>query len=147
MALHNFSWIVKGELAAMGWPRRPERAAEELRSRGIGAIVNLTPRPWPGEALGGMDYLWLPVQDFGTPTGDQAEQFIQFCEERVAEGRAVAVHCLAGRGRTGTLVACYMVHRGIEADEAIRHIRRLRPGSIETESQEQFVRQFAAWRE
>lgn len=57
--------------------------------------------------------------------------------------QAVAVHCALGFGRTGTMLACYLVkERGLTAGDAIAEIRRLRPGSIETYEQEKAVFQF-----
>lgn len=57
--------------------------------------------------------------------------------------QAVAVHCALGFGRTGTMLACYLVkERGLAAGDAIAEIRRLRPGSIETYEQEKAVFQF-----
>ncbi|VFV42042.1 dual specificity protein [Lynx pardinus] len=56
---------------------------------------------------------------------------------------AVGVHCALGFGRTGTMLACYLVkERGLAAGDAIAEIRRLRPGSIETYEQEKAVFQF-----
>lgn len=57
--------------------------------------------------------------------------------------QAVAVHCALGFGRTGTMLACYLVkERGLAAGDAIAEVRRLRPGSIETYEQEKAVFQF-----
>ena len=51
-----------------------------------------------------------------------------------------------GRGRTGTMCACYFVHmQGQTADQAIGNIRRMRPGSIETSEQERLVHQYVAY--
>lgn len=61
----------------------------------------------------------------------------------VSTSQAVGVHCALGFGRTGTMLACYLVkERGLAAGDAIAEIRRLRPGSIETYEQEKAVFQF-----
>ncbi|EOA93487.1 Dual specificity protein phosphatase 23, partial [Anas platyrhynchos] len=83
----------------------------------------------------------IRVPDFTPPTPGQIQSFLQLVEEANGRGRgphgcagqAVAVHCLLGHGRTGTLLACYLVKaRALSGAAAIREIRRLRPGSIET---------------
>ncbi len=54
--------------------------------------------------------------------------------------RTVYVHCLAGCGRTGTMMACYLVYRDrLDPTEAIRHLRRVRPCSVETAAQAEAV--------
>ena len=56
---------------------------------------------------------------------------------------AVGVHCAMGCGRTGTILACYLVAReGYSADDAIIETRKRRRGSIETRRQEQAVRDY-----
>ena len=50
---------------------------------------------------------------------------------------------LAGLGRSGLLAAALLVWRGVAADEAIAAIRRCRPGAIETEGQERYIRSLA----
>ena len=56
---------------------------------------------------------------------------------------AVGVHCAMGCGRTGTILACYLVaSEGYSADDAIIEARKRRKGSIETRRQEQAVRDY-----
>jgi len=47
-----------------------------------------------------------------------------------AEGRTVLVHCHAGRNRSATLIALYLIRRGWTPEEAIAHIREVRPRAI-----------------
>jgi atypical dual specificity phosphatase len=127
---------------------RPDGLPEDfvtLREEGIGAVVNLMRQKWSDSmiAKGGMEYLHIPVGGFQRPTLTQMGQFVHFCERQVSVGRGVAVHCLAGKGRTGTMLACFLVSRGMAAEDAIAEVRRLRPGSLETRNQEAAVHEFS----
>jgi protein-tyrosine phosphatase len=68
----------------------------------------------------------------------------------IAEGREagdVAVACMGGVGRTGTVAACALVAAGWAADAAIGEVRRVRhPAAVETGAQVQFVAEYAAKR-
>jgi len=54
------------------------------------------------------------------------------------------VHCGAGLGRTGTVLACYLVSRGLTAEQAIGEVRLARPGAVEAVSQVAFVYAYEA---
>jgi atypical dual specificity phosphatase len=57
------------------------------------------------------------------------------------------LHCRAGLGRTGTLLACALVRGGLDAGRAIRAVRQANPRYIQTEGQLQFVSEFQAYME
>lgn len=145
MTLFAFSWVIENRLAGMAMPTGERADFEDLRDRGITGLVTLTMQPvlQRGAEEYGMDYLHLPVPDFAPPLQVQIGHFVEFCNRHIEDGGAVVAHCRAGRGRTGTVLACYFVSRGAGPQDAISRIRRLRPGSIETMSQESAVYQYA----
>lgn len=137
-----FSWIDEPLLAACAEPR-PEHLGW-LRSQGVDILITLTeeplPRSWVDTA--GLMSVHVPIPDMDVPGADQLEQLMAVIDKAKAGGMGVAIHCLAGRGRTGTVLAAYFVHRGLSAREAIARVRDLRPGSIEVPEQEDAVRAF-----
>lgn len=144
--LRNFRFIVPGKLAGMGHPGFRDRLPKTLRklkARGITAIVSLEEEGLPEDFLAEweMAYRHFPIDDFCPPTIDQAQAFCAFVDEQVSAGGAVAAHCWAGIGRTGTMLACYLIHKGWGADRAIQEVRKT--GGIESAEQVAFLHQFA----
>lgn len=138
------TWLVDGSLAACRYPRS-ESALRELAKCGVTLLVNLHERPHPPELLAryGLAEVHLPVPDFAPPTADQLEHGVAAIEQAVASERKVAVHCRGGLGRTGTLLACYLVKCGLRPSEAIARVRAVRPGSIEAPAQEAAVVEYS----
>jgi atypical dual specificity phosphatase len=124
---------------AMPWPED----ILELRRRGITAILSLQTGAPPEIESEGFARLELPIRDFHAPTPGQLEAAVEFIEKAVNSGGACAVHCGAGLGRTGAVVAAWLVRRGRTARQAILEVRRRRPGSVETTTQEEAVEAFA----
>lgn len=158
----GFYWVVEDEIAGMAMPTAgrahlyledADRAAaeefrreiEDLKSRGIRAVVSLTEEPLSASAIrnAGLDYLHIPIPDMTAPTPGQIEQFTRFVRERAARNEATVAHCYSGSGRTGTMIACYLVSQGMSSSEAIRAVRNKRPGAIETFRQEEAVIDYA----
>ena len=103
----------------------------------VQAIVTMTEMALPEDWIRNIGYLHVPTPDLTAPDLDQLDEAVGFIHEQILHGRPVMVHCAAGLGRAGTVLACYFVkHHGYSADAAIAMIRERRPGSIQSEAQE-----------
>jgi hypothetical protein len=120
-----------------------------LASQGIGAVLSLTETPLETGALErhGLVGLHLPVDDLHPPTPAQLEQSLDFIDRQRVAGRAVAVHCLVGQGRTGTVLAAYLIRGGIGPEEALREVRTVCPGAVGSPAQERALHDFATSRD
>lgn len=137
----DLTWIDPDRVAGMAMPS-PEDA-EALRAAGVTGLVSLTRRVPFDRPPGGLSVLHLPVTDLAAPTQAQLGEAVRFIGGEVDRGGRAAVHCLMGLGRTGTVVAAWLVARGAEPEEAIHRVREARPGSVETAEQEHAVHLFA----
>ena len=139
----GFSWIDKPLLAAMALPESKEDL-EWLRRHGIEVVISLTEDPlrrdWVNDA--GILLVHEPIDDMEAPTQEQLDCCVSAIARAHERNMGVAVHCGAGLGRTGVVIAAYLVHQGQAARDAMARVRRLRPGSIETEEQANAVAEF-----
>jgi atypical dual specificity phosphatase len=138
------TWLDEASVAACRYPRG-EGALRALADGGVTLLVNLHERAHPPEALArhGLSELHLSVADFTAPTQAQLRRGVEAIAAGIADGRRVAAHCGAGLGRTGTLLACYFVYRGLSPTDAIARVRAARPGSVETAAQAAAVAEYA----
>ncbi len=91
----------------------------------------------------GLEALWFPIPDGAAPDDLEAtSSLVQRILEHLAAGRTVVVHCHAGIGRSGTVVACCLVARGADPASAIDAVRKERPGAATAPGQEEFVHAF-----
>jgi atypical dual specificity phosphatase len=143
----NFSWVVDGKLAGCGLPIT-EDEFEWLVQRGIRSIVTIREVPLPSNWFdrGDVSYLHLKVEDFGAPSIEELDAGVKFIEDQIKNGKLVMVHCAAGKGRTGTVLAAYLVkNENLSAEQAIAKLRSIRPGSVQSVVQETAVSMYAKY--
>ncbi len=135
----NFSWLLQDKLAGSGMPTSFEEI-NWVRKQGVKSIVTMTERGLPDSWVEGLGYLHIPTEDLSAPDIDKIDAAVDFIHERIKNKDPVMVHCAAGIGRTGTILASYLIkYQNLTAGEAIKKIRQERPGSIQSESQEMAV--------
>jgi hypothetical protein len=122
-----------GRRKALGFGRYtliPSDYFDVFRVKNIRAVVRLNNKEYDRSALvqAGFNHYDLFFTDCSTPSDAIVDKFLRISEQ---EDGALAVHCLAGLGRTGTLIAMYMMkHMGFTANECIAWLRIVRPGSV-----------------
>ena len=141
----NFGWVLENVLAGSQGPVNLQDLFF-LYQQGVRAVIRMEERTIPADTGGHVDIvdMYVPVPDFTPPDQEQIDSMIEFIDEQAVQNqRPVVVSCYAGIGRTGTVLACYLVSRGSVPSGAIDEVRRLRPRSIQTPEQEAAVYEYA----
>lgn len=163
-------WVRPGRLLAGEYPRHKDDEASRPKLRrlleaGVTFFLDLTEieeglKPYVPllqeevAALGrSVAHRRMPIRDGRTPTHEEMAHILNTIDSALAEGHTIYVHCWGGKGRTGTVIGCYLVRHGMSGAEALDEISRLRQGthderdpSPETEVQRQTVRNWSMGR-
>jgi hypothetical protein len=164
-------WVVPGRLLAGCYPGDLDAGVardkvQGLLDAGIRHVVSLmeeTETNWDGEPFAGyreeflqragemkIDVSWArrPIRDMAVPSRGEMTGILNEIDGVITADRPVYVHCWGGKGRTGTVVGCYLArHAFASGERVLEMIRELRanvPGggydSPETERQREMVR-------
>jgi protein-tyrosine phosphatase len=116
----------------------PGDRVEDVLAAGIDVVVDLTQEgELPAYGVPApVRHVRRPIRDFGCPTSGELRETLDLVERELASGNRVYLHCRGGVGRTGTVVACYLVGRGATADEALARLRAIGKGP---EAEEQLI--------
>lgn len=137
----NFSWVIEKKLAGCARPET-ETQLVWLRNKGVKAIVCLNQeRPLDEEEVRslGFEYTFIPIKDFAAPTLEDIVKFVTFTDDMLKQNKPVVVCCEAGIGRTGTMLAAYLVSQCRSPEEALEQIKEKRGIGVESYEQKHAV--------
>ena len=138
----NFSWLIEGKLAGSAIPTSKDEI-KWMQEEGVKSIVTIREEPLDEDWTAGMNYLHVLSDDMGVPSFDALKSSVDYIHKKIQNKEPVMVHCLAGLGRTGTILACYLIkYEKMSAVDAIQHIREKRHGSIQSFVQEEMIFQY-----
>lgn len=142
-------WVREGLLCAGAYPGSPTSSVHADKCLGVVAagvrrVISLmedheknhdglefTPYAplmlqFAAERAATIEFMALPIRDAHAPTRGQMAAILAALANAEAAGIPTFVHCWGGHGRTSTVVACYLIERGLSADAAIERVLELR---------------------
>ncbi|PON62483.1 Dual specificity phosphatase [Parasponia andersonii] len=133
-------------LGAVPFPKDVPR----LKRLGVGGVITLNE---PYETLvpsslylaHGIDHLVIPTRDYlFAPSLVDISRAVEFIHKNASSGRTTYVHCKAGRGRSTTVVLCYLVeYKSMTPAAALDYVRSRRPRVLLAPSQWKAVQEFS----
>lgn len=146
----DFRWLLPGQLGGLPRPGIIASLEEDLAGlQRLGVTLLLTVEEIetvPAAALAevGIAVAHFPIVDMEAPDERTAARWCAHLEERLQAGEVIAVHCRAGQGRTGTVLACQLIWSGATAVEALDRVRAINPRWVTSDPQVRFLARFAA---
>ena len=138
----NFSWLIENKLAGSAIPTSIDEVKWVI-DQGVKSIVTIREETLDESWVKDVNYLHILSNDMSVPEFDDLIHAVDFIHQRITNKEPVLVHCLAGMGRTGVVLACYLVkYQNMTADEATQKVREERPGSIQSYPQDEIIFRF-----
>ena len=138
----KFSWLIENKLAGSGIPTSIDEVQWMIK-QGVKSIITIREEPLDESWVKDVNYLHILSNDMSVPEFDDLVYAVDFIHRRITNNEPVLVHCLAGMGRTGVILACYLIkYQKMSASEATEKIREERPGSIQSYPQEEIIFRF-----
>ncbi len=146
----EFLWLKEDRLAGMPKPGSTTELKldlEALQRAGVTHLVSLTAEIKPVDEYELAEHFisssWVPFEDMGAPSMDQAIQLCEDIDQIISDKCAVAIHCKSGLGRTCTVFAFYLIWEGLSLSQALETIQKIEPRWVQSEKQNLFLEEFA----
>lgn len=136
----SFSWIIRGKIAASWWPDL--KLFERFKKEGISVVFNCSEFDNRKDIPKGFIYHHFNVPDYGVPSMEQIQHFLNISNLYIQQKKPIVVHCVAGCGRTAQFVIAWSAYHNFipKNVDPVDWIRKRRPCSLETREQKKFAR-------
>lgn len=146
----GFDWLIPGQLGGSPMPGIVDdidRDLDALERVGLSTLITLTEKTLPEPKLRArrIEPIHFPIVDMEAPELVAAADLCRLVEVRLDDGKVVVMHCKAGVGRTGTMLASYLIWKGATAREALARVRGVNPRWVQSTQQEEFLEEFELW--
>jgi len=143
----GFLWLKRSRLAGTPAPGvyfNMEYDLKALQRVGVTTLITLTETALDESRLApfGLKSIWEPIPDMEAPSIEQGIRLCQKIEQLFIQHEVVAVHCRAGLGRTGTVLAAYLTWKGQSGLDALETVRRIEPRWVQSQTQIEFLEAF-----
>lgn len=147
----DFRWVIAGHLGGLPRPGIVAALADDLDGllrMGVTTLVTLEETrtvPEPELVAAGIAGLHWPIVDMEAPELAEAARWCTDLGARLEAGEVVAMHCRAGQGRTGTMLASQLIWAGSSAIDALDQVRGINPRWVTSDAQVRFLARFEAY--
>jgi protein-tyrosine phosphatase len=154
-------WVKPGKLLAGPYPgswdeSQARQRLHRLLDLGVTFFIDLTEPDETKSYLSLLDtesmmlkrdlmYRQMSIQDMDVPAHDRMVKILDMIDTAISRDHIVYVHCLAGLGRTGTVIGCYLVRHDLSGEEALAEISRLRGGRSDSPQTDEQCAMVRAW--
>ncbi len=135
-----------GELWGSSLPETSDDL-KQIADAGIKVVISLESRfGFPDFSEFDLEHHQISIPDFDIPSEQNVREFVDIVKTALSQGKSVLVHCLAGCGRTGTMLAIaeVYIYGQTKGRDAIDFVRKNRSCAIETSGQEESIKAHAA---
>lgn len=143
----GFLWLKRNQLAGTPQPGvyfDIDYDLKALQRVGVTTLVTLTETALDEAKLAPfhLKSVWEPIPDMAAPSMEQGLRLCETIEHLLTQHEVVAVHCRAGLGRTGTILAAQMIWEGHSALDALESVRSIEPRWVQSQAQIEFLEKF-----